>query len=105
METILTYEEAKEIYAAISSHVDRTDEDIVGLYNDMIARAVRYSHIRSEWNFLSREQKMDQDASRSFAHDAFIMSVNIVARTQGSTGAAWRERLSDDRRRIGDFAC
>lgn len=34
MGTVLTYEEAKEIYETISSHVDRTDEDIVGLYND-----------------------------------------------------------------------
>ena len=48
---------------------------------------------------------MEQDLSRSMAHDAFIMSTNIVARTQGSIGAEWRDRLSDDRKRIGDFAC
>ena len=104
MGTVLTYEEAKEIYETISSHVDRTDEDIVGLYNDMIARAVRYANIRAGWNSFSREQKMEQDLSRSMAHDAFIMSTNIVARTQGSIGAEWRDRLSDDPKRIGDFA-
>ena len=105
MGTVLTYEEAKEIYETISSHVDRTDEDIVGLYNDMIARAVRYANIRAGWNSLSREQKMEQDLSRSMAHDAFITSVHIVARIQGSSGAKWCDRLSDDRKRIGDFAC
>lgn len=105
MAEVLTYTEAKEIYDTINANLDRTDEDIVGLYNDMIARAVRYANFRSGWNYLSREQKTEQDPSRTMAHDAFIMSTNIVARTQGNIGAEWRERLSDDRKRIGDFAC
>lgn len=105
MRTILTYEEAKDIYETINSHVDRTDEDIVNLYNDMIDRAVRYANIRAGWNSLPREQKTEQDLSRSMAHDAFITSVRIVARIQGSSGDKWCDRLSDDRKRIGDFAC
>lgn len=105
MAEILTYTEAKEIYDTVNANLDHSDEDIVGLYNDMITRAVRYANIRSGWNSLSREQKMEQDPSRTMAHDAFIMSTNIVARTQGNIGAEWRERLSDDRKRIGDFAC
>lgn len=105
MTNILTYMEAKEIYTTITGNLDRTDEDIVGLYHDMISRAIRYAHIRAGWNALSREQKLEQDASRTSAHDAFIMSVNIISRTQGGIGEAWRTRLSDDRKRIGDFAC
>lgn len=86
-------------------NLNRMDEDIVELYQDMISRTVRYANIRAGWNILTREQKLEQDASRTSAHDAFIMPVNIIARTQGDTGAAWRQRLSDERKRIGDFAC
>ena len=105
MGTILSYAEAKEIYGTINEHLDRTDADIVGLYQDMVARVIRYAHIRAGWAALTREQKRDQDASRTSAHDAFIASLNIVARTQGDTGTGWRGRFSDDRKRIGDFAC
>ena len=105
MNDILTYNEAREIFDVINDNLDRTDENIVELYQDMISRAVRYANIRAGWNILTREQKLEQDASRTSAHDAFIMSVNIIARTQGDTGAAWRQRLSDERKRIGDFAC
>ena len=105
MEETLTYEEAKEIYSTINDNLEWNDEDIVGLYHDMVSRAVRYANIRAGWNALSREQKADQDPSRTMAHDAFIMSVNIVARTEGTVGAEWRKRLSEDRKRIGDFAC
>ena len=105
MDDTLTYEEAKEIYSTINDKLEWNDEDIVGLYNDMISRAVRYANIRAGWNALSREQKAAQDPSRTMAHDAFIMSVNIVARSEGDVGTEWRKRLSDDRKRIGDFAC
>lgn len=105
MAEILTYEEAKEIYCIITDNLEWSDDDIAGLYHDMISRAVRYASIRAGWNALSREQKAAQDPSRTMAHDAFIMSVNIVARTEGDVGAEWRKRLSDDRKRVGDFAC
>ena len=105
MAEIKTYEDAKEIYAIIKDTLEWGDDDIAGLYLDMISRAVRYASIRAGWNALSRDQKADQDPSRTMAHDAFIMSVNIVARTEGAVGAEWRKRLSEDRKRVGDFAC
>lgn len=105
MSDILTYEEAREIYETINKNLERTDEDIYGLYTDMIAYAVKYAHIRAGWNALTRAQKLDHNSSRTSAHDAFITSVNIVARSQGNAGAAWRQCLSDERKRVGDFAC
>ena len=105
MENVLSYAEAKEIYGTINAHLNRTDADMVGLYQDMVARAIRYAHIRAGWAALTREQKRDQDAGRTSAHDAFIASLNIIARTEGEVGAAWKERLADDRKRNGDFAC
>lgn len=105
MPDILNYREAKEIYETIKKNLDRTDADIYGLYTDMIAYAVNYANIRASWNAQTRAKKMEQDARRSSAHDVFISSVNAVARSQGDVGATWRQRLSDERKRVGDFAC
>lgn len=105
MNNTLQYQEALEIYKTMDENLDRKDEDILALYNGLIEKAIRYAHIRAQWKTLSREQKMEKDDSRSSAHNAFISSVNIIARTEGSIGSQWKERLTDDRKRIGDFAC
>lgn len=89
----LTYEEALEIYNEMKKHIDRTDEDILYLYNNLIEKAIRYSHTRSEWTTLTRQERLDNDESRSILHDSFISSVNVIARTQGESGSAWRKRL------------
>ena len=105
MSQTLSYAEAKEIYCDMRENLDRHDGDLMELYDDMIARAVRYAHIRSGWNALTREQRAEKDSARTSAHDAFIVALNIVARIQGDAGNRWRERLTEDRKRIGDFAC
>lgn len=101
----LTYEEASEIYNEMERLVDRTDEDILYLYDSLIEKAIRYAHTRSEWTTLTRQERLDKDESRSILHDSFISSINIISRTQGESGSAWRKRLTEDRKRIGDFAC
>lgn len=101
----LTYEEALHIYTLIQENLNRTDEDIVGLYNQMLQKAVRYANTRSKWHTLTRDEKLESDDSRTMLHDSFIASVNIIARTEGEIGAQWKELLTDDRKRIGDFAC
>ena len=105
MNNILQYQEALEIYTAMTENLNRNDADIVDLYNRLIEKAVRYAHIRAEWNTLSREEKLEKDDSRTAAHDSFIASVNIIARSEGEIGLQWRERLGNDRKRVGDFAC
>lgn len=105
MNNILQYQEALEIYTAMTENLNRNDADIVDLYNRLIEKAVRYAHIRAEWNTLTREEKLEKDDSRTAAHDSFIASVNIIARSEGEIGLQWRERLGNDRKRVGDFAC
>ncbi len=105
MSEVLTYQEAEEVYAAINEALDRDDPDAVSLYDDMLMYAARYSNIRVGWNAMTREQKVEMDSRRTAAHDAFIVSLNIVARMQGEAGAKWKECFADDRKRIGDFAC
>lgn len=101
----LTFSEAKEIYESMEANLDRKDKDYVNLYEKMQRSAVRYAHIRAGWYQMAREKRLEEDERRTAAHDAFIASVNQVARSQGTAGALWRERLGDDRKRIGDLAC
>lgn len=105
MENTLQYTEALEIYTEMERLVDKTDTDIIYMYDSMIEKAIRYTNTRAEWNTLTREERRDRDSSRSILHDAFISSINIIARTQGEDGSVWRKRLTDERKRIGDFAC
>lgn len=48
MENILTYEEAVEIYALMQDNLDRTDGDVMEIYNRMLQKAVRYATTRAE---------------------------------------------------------
>lgn len=105
MNNILQYQEALELYTAMTENLNRHDADILDLYNRLLEKAVRYAHIRAKWNTLSREEKLQKDDFRTAAHDSFISSINIISRVEGKIGLQWRERLTDDRKRIGDFAC
>lgn len=101
----LPYQEALKIYTAMTENLNHNDTDILDLYNRLLEKAVRYAHIRAEWNFLNREEKLEKDESRTMAHDSFISSIDIISRTEGKIGSQWREKLGNDRKRIGDFAC
>ena len=89
MNNTLKYQEAFEIYTAMTENLNRNDADILDLYNRLLEKAVRYAHIRAEWNTLSREEKLEKDDSRTAAHDSFIASVNIISRTEGKIGSDW----------------
>ena len=98
---MLTYQKAEEIYSAIQS------TKLTELKNTLIKKAIRYAHIRSEWQFLSIEDRASQDADRTAAHNTFIDSCNILSRNMIKAGEdiTWRTTLTNDRKIIGDFAC
>ena len=102
---VLTYQEAIEVYQAIVSNLDETDEDIMDLFRLMQKNAVRYAQIRSGWFQMEREERNKQDRQRSIYHDAFIASCETMARIEGAAGSKWMQVLGNDRKRIGDFAC
>lgn len=105
MNNTLQYQEALEIYQSMTENLNRSDKDILDLYNRLLEKSVRYAHIRAEWNALTREEKLEKDESRTATHDSFISSINIISRTEGEIGSQWREKLGNDRKRVGDFAC
>ncbi|OUQ13672.1 hypothetical protein B5E84_17235 [Lachnoclostridium sp. An14] len=90
-----------------------TDPDALELYEELLAASVKYAGFRARWLLLSREEKAEQDASRTASHDALIVKCNQLARyliMQGKE-AGWREALGYEendrynRKRLGDFGC
>ena len=108
----LSVEQMQEIHTQILEEIKINDE-AEELYDELVKCAVRYAKFRSEWFLWSKEEKMNNDSSRSACHNSLIVKFNMLARYLKMQGkeAAWRDRLGyeeDDvynRKAIGDFAC
>jgi len=80
---------------------------LTGLIDDLLKTAVRYARIRTDWRFLTLDDKKEKDQTRTLAHNAFIDCCNILSRNMQKNGEnhSWRKILGEDRKNIGDFAC
>lgn len=89
-----------QIYEAM-----KTGDEVLRL--QVLRTAIRYCNIRTEWNFMTVQERLADDKHRTIAHNAFIDSVNALSRSMGKAGKdnEWRRLLTDDRKIIGDFAC
>lgn len=98
---ILSYQEALEILQDIE---EMTDDS---LREEMIELAVRYARLRVDDLRSGPVANPEMGATRTRAHNALIDSLNILSRQAAKSGHSirWRERLGDDRKVIGDFAC
>ena len=108
----LTLGEMQSLHREIKKDAGH-DEDALGLYQGLLAAAVKYSGSRANWPLWDREEKTAEDAARKSRHNQVIDRVNILARYLRKQGkaAAWRDALGDEkkdpgcRKRTGDFAC
>jgi hypothetical protein len=102
----LPADEAREILASVRAETEE-DPVLLGLRRAWLLAAVRYAHARAEWNLLPREERIGKDRHRTQLHEAFIDSCNALSRNlvRREKDAAWRRRLGDDRKTIGDLAC
>lgn len=93
--------ESQEIYQVLMSSKYQF------LVNTLIMSAVRYSRLRVDWLLSDLEGRIEMDAERTSAHNAFIDNCNIVCRNMGQAGedTQWRAKIGSDRKSIGDFAC
>ena len=102
---ILTFEEAIQMFHSLKeSHKDGDPDELM---KKMINSAVDYVSLRAKWNIFSDKEIVRMDSIRSQYHDLFILSLDKLARYMTDIGqdTAWREKLGDDRKQIGDFAC
>lgn len=108
----LTLGEMQSLHREIKKDAGH-DEDALGLYQGLLAAAVKYSESRAYWPLWDWGQKLAEDSVRTSRHDRVIDCFNILARYLRNQGkqASWRDVLGDEkenpycRKRIGDFAC
>lgn len=111
-EKSLSMEEMVRLHQDMVSEMG-ADSDALELYDELVTTATRYAFFRANWILWNKEEKQDQDPSRTSCHNSLIVKFNQLARylkTQGKA-AAWRDTLGYEednaynRKRIGDFAC
>ncbi len=83
------------------------DSSLTDLRKSLYKAALRYAHIRAEWQFMDNQEIMEQDSNRTAAHNRFIDSCNILSRQQAliNEDNSWRSTIGEDRKLVGDFAC
>ena len=97
----LSFKNAEEIFNLIEL------SKLNSLKQNLYASAIRYAQIRTDWEFKTIDERSEIDKERTFAHNIFIDSCNILSRNQlkDVEDNNWRIKLGNDRKNIGDFAC
>lgn len=97
----MNFEESADLWRQIRV------SSLIELRQDVVELAVRYARIRVDYQLASPESQGELEGARTACHNALISACDILARNMAQHGedATWRERLGDDRKRIGDFAC
>jgi hypothetical protein len=97
----MKFEKYKSVFEKINS------TKLKRLEVDLFETAIRYARIRTDWYFMTKEEKMTDDELRTRAHNTFIDACNILSREmiKANEDASWRIELGNDRKEIGDFAC
>lgn len=98
---MLSHEEAYEMIAEIKESSETE------LREDLLRSAIRYASVRAEFSLMNADERRDADVSRTRLHNVFIADCDILARAMNKAGevCGWRERLGQERKRIGDLAC
>ena len=108
----LSIEAMHSIHSQMISEIGK-DMEGLKLYEELIEKAIQYASYRARWFLWTREERDEQDPSRTSCHNVLTIQFNILARYLKMQGkaAAWRNELGyeeDDkfnRKVIGDFAC
>lgn len=85
-------------------------EEYIDFYESMISKAVIYAKIRADWEFYSRDMKIEKDERRTACHDDFIMSLKVLIRYANKLVAdVWKDLEEEveniHRKDLGDIAC
>lgn len=116
----LTFEEMENLHVSILESANSIDEEFLEIWQDLIEYAIDYTKIRAEWNFYSKDKKMEVDSMRTNKHDNVIITFLMLERfmIQKKWSIEWTKQLFlqdiisnrtkkdvvESRKRIGDFA-
>ena len=98
---------AREIDAAVQQY-----KELLCLWTDLRAAAIRYAHLRSEWMVSGIDARVTIDRERTQAHDAFISTCDALSRNMAERNQTIERRKQlgaantvSGRKSVGDFAC
>lgn len=96
----MNYHDSVQVYEAMKS-----GDELLRM--QVLRSAIRYTNMRTEWNFMTVPERLEADKQRTSAHNALIDAINVLSRSMAKAGQSneWRRLLTDDRKVIGDFAC
>ena len=102
----MIYRDAEKIYLTMKELV-ANDEDLPGLFRELLVYAVTYAHVRAEWEFMSVEERKEKSKLRTASHNTFIDACNILSRAMAARDIdnSWRRAIGEQREAMGDFAC
>lgn len=82
------------------------------LHRQIVQLAAAYLKLRIDWSSSDLAGRIEIDATRTKAHDAFIAIFDAFTRRAAARGStlAWRRVFgtggaAEERKRLGDFAC
>lgn len=97
-----------------SIDLSKLDSEDLASYPDdiktMKMNSVEYAKMRADWEFMSREEQVQNDSFRSILHDRFMISVKILIRLANKySEGKWSDLLEEaeamHRKEFGDIAC
>ena len=106
----LSFEQAVAIYNELLSAADLEDADFLDMWADVRDAASAYIKIRSDWNWMTSDEKLAADTTRTRKHDGFIQTLVPLLSYMSQRGwdVSWATDLggleSGNRKRLGDFA-
>ncbi|MBE6821577.1 hypothetical protein [Caproiciproducens sp. LBM24188] len=103
----MNYRDGVAIFQQMEKSGNDLDKYWKQLYLSVLECAVDYAQVRARWLFLTPVERSEADRRRTIQHDAFISSLNVLARyaTKNDYATDWVKVLECDRKEIGDFAC
>ena len=117
----MTFQEMHVIHQQILSNADTNDEDFNDCWKQIIKLATKYFEFRMNWQFMSNEEKLSMDPSRTATHNNLIndfIMLERIFKLNNWDSKSWtkllflqdevsnrnRRELDENRKRIGDFA-
>lgn len=101
MQPTLTHSRAEEFFDEIVETKQTAERGA------MILAAIEYARIRVDDLLADPAKRATMGANRGQVHNTFIAACNLLAEKMEASGESptWRQRLGEDRKDIGDFAC
>ncbi len=97
-----TSEIAEKIKALVISALKSEQEDRVYLAKNLLLKAYDYTGWRVRWNFMTVQECMENDASRTSCHNAYMDYLNMFLRNEAKYGDV-PDISGSDRKTIGDI--